>query len=70
MKPAWTRAVQEGAWIIVSRSPTVMAAEGTSDFLDPETKARVLAAVRYAEHHWAPAEWRDKHLEEATNGEG
>jgi hypothetical protein len=47
-----------------------MAAEGTSDFLDPETKARVLAAVRYAEHHWAPAEWRDKHLEEATNGEG
>ncbi len=59
-KPAWTRMVQEGAWIIVSRSATVMAAEGTSDFLDKETKEKVLAAVRYAEFHWAPEDKREE----------
>lgn len=62
-KPAWTRTVQEGAWIIVARSATVMAAEGDTDFLDKETKEKVLAAVRYAEYHWAPQEWKDKQLD-------
>jgi glycerol-3-phosphate cytidylyltransferase-like family protein len=61
-KPAWTKTVQDGAWIIVSRSATVMAAEGPTNFLDDETKQKVLAAVRYAEHHWSPAGWKDKHL--------
>jgi hypothetical protein len=51
-------------WTIVARSPTVMAAEGTTDFLDKDTKEKVLAAVRYAEYHWAPAGWRQKNLSE------
>jgi hypothetical protein len=59
-KPAWTRTVMEGMWIIVARSATVMAAEGTSDFLDKETKDKVLAAVRYATHHWAPEDKREE----------
>jgi hypothetical protein len=63
-KPAWTRTVQDGAWIIVSRSATVMAAEGPTNFLDDETKEKVLAAVRYAEFHWAPDGWREKNLSE------
>ncbi len=41
-----------------------MAAEGTTDFLDKDTKEKVLAAVRYAEYHWAPAGWRQKNLSE------
>jgi hypothetical protein len=41
-----------------------MAAEGESNFLDKETKERVLAAVRYAEFHWAPDGWREKNLSE------
>ena len=53
-KPAWTKVVMEGMWTIVARSATVMAAEGDTDFLDKETKDKVLAAVRYATHHWAP----------------
>jgi hypothetical protein len=57
-KPAWTKVVQEGMWTIVARSATVMAAEGTTDFLDKETKDKVLAAVRYAEFHWAPEDRR------------
>jgi hypothetical protein len=59
-KPAWTKQVMEGMWIVVARSATVMAAEGTSDFLDKETKEKVLAAVRYAAHHWAPADKREE----------
>lgn len=51
-KPAWTEKVEQGMWIIVARSATVMAAESESNFLDKETKEKVLAAVRYAEHHW------------------
>lgn len=57
-KPAWTKTVMEGMWIVVARSATVMAAEGTTDFLDKETKDKVLAAVRYATHHWAPEDKR------------
>jgi hypothetical protein len=41
-----------------------MAAEGTTDFLDKETKEKVLAAVRYAEYHWAPDGWRQRNLAE------
>lgn len=63
-KPAWTRTVQQGMWTIVARSATVMAAEGSTDFLDKETKERVLAAVRYAEFHWAPDGWREKNMSE------
>jgi hypothetical protein len=65
-KPAWTRTVMEGMWIIVARSATVMAAEGTSDFLDKETKDKVLAAVRYAEFHWAPEDRRENESEDVS----
>lgn len=37
-----------------------MAAEGPSNFLDDETKERVLAAVRYATYHWAPEGKRER----------
>jgi hypothetical protein len=67
IKPAWTKAVAEGMWIIVARSATVMAAEGPTDYLDKDTKEKVLAAVRYAEFHWAPEEKRESFI--TTNEE-
>lgn len=68
IKPAWTRAVQQGMWTIVARSATVMAAEGTTDFLDKETKEKVLAAVRYAEFHWAPEGRREEADDDSGSG--
>jgi len=68
-KPAWTKTVQEGIWIIVSRSATVMAAEGPTNFLDDETNEKVLAAVRYATYHWAPAGKREEEVDEAGSGD-
>jgi len=37
-----------------------MAAEGPTNFLDDETKEKVLAAVRYATYHWAPEGKREQ----------
>ncbi len=69
-KPAWTKLVQEGMWTIVARSATVMAAEiPGSSFLDDETKAKVLAAVRYATHHWAPEGKREEADDDSGSGD-
>jgi hypothetical protein len=68
-KPAWTKLVQQGMWTIVARSATVMAAEGPTDFLDKETKERVLAAVRYATYHWAPADKREEDDDDSGSGD-
>ncbi len=51
-KPAWTEKVQRGMWLIVARSPTVMAAEMGDVFLGKEDSEAVRAASRYADYHW------------------
>jgi hypothetical protein len=56
-------------WIVVARSATVMAAEGDTDFLDKETKEKVLAAVRYAEFHWAPEGRREEADDDSGSGD-
>jgi hypothetical protein len=57
-KPAWTKNVQQGMWLIVARSATVWTAEQGG--LPKEERDLVLTALRYAMHHWAPAEVREK----------
>jgi hypothetical protein len=52
-KPAWTEKVERGMWLIVARSATVMAAELGDTFLGKEDTEAVLAASRYADHHWS-----------------
>lgn len=51
-KPAWTTKVQRGMWMIVARSATLWSAENGGPDLEPEDKEAILAAGRYAEHHW------------------
>ena len=60
-KPAWTKTVQEGMWMIVARSATVWSAEQGG--LEKDERDVVLTALRYAMFHWAPKEVREKFKE-------
>jgi len=67
-KPAWTRAVEQGMWMIVARSATVWSAEQGG--MEKEERDLVLTALRYAMFHWAPKEVREKHTETEEDRDG
>jgi hypothetical protein len=50
--PRLTDKVREGLRIIVARSATVWSAELGGDHWDKRERERVLAAARYAHHHF------------------
>lgn len=52
MTPRMTDKVRQGLWLIVARSPTVFAAESGGDGMERDEREAILAAAKYADHHW------------------
>ena len=50
--PRMSAKVEEGLWLIVARSATVMEAEAEGASMDRDEREKILAAVKYAEWHW------------------
>lgn len=55
MKPRMTEKVRQGLWLIVARSPWLFDAENGAKVIDRRERDAILAAGRYAEAHWRPA---------------